>query len=122
MSSKKTITCITCPSGCKIEVEEVENGELTMTGYSCKRGIKYATSEFYHPSRILATTVRILDAMLPLLPVRSKEPVPKEQLFPIMDKLATLSVKAPIKVGDVVLTNVLETGVDVVATRSLDLK
>ena len=119
--SRKTITCITCPSGCKIEVVEGEKGELQMTGYSCKRGIKYATSEFYNPSRILATTVRILGAALPLLPVRSKEPVPKGELFAIMDKLATLNIEAPINVGDVILSNVLDTGVDVVATRTLEL-
>jgi len=121
MTDKKMITCITCPSGCRIEAWE-ENGELKMTGYSCKRGIKYATSEFYNPSRILATTIRISGARLPLLPVRSIEPVPKGDLFAIMDILATLNVKAPINVGDIILNNVLDTGVDVVATRSLDLK
>ncbi len=119
MSQKQIITCVTCPKGCKIDVWE-EKGELQMTGYSCKRGIKYSTSEFYNPSRILSTTVRILGANLPLLPVRTKEPVPREMLFAIMDKLAALTIKAPVNMGDIILNDVLDTGVDIIATRTLD--
>ena len=121
MSNKQTITCVTCPKGCKIDVWE-ENNELKMTGYSCKRGITYATSEFYHPSRVLATTVKITGADLPLLPVRTKEPVPKEKLLAIMDLLAKISIKAPIKMGDIVVSNILDTKIDVIATRSLKVR
>ena len=121
MSQKQTITCVTCPKGCKIDVWE-EQGDLKMTGYSCKRGIKYATSEFYNPSRVLATTVRIIGATLPLLPVRSNEPIPKGKLFLVMDKISDFSIKAPIKMGEIVLPNVLNTGIDIVATRTLELK
>ncbi|MHA1974034.1 MAG: DUF1667 domain-containing protein [Candidatus Hodarchaeales archaeon] len=117
---EKIITCIVCPRGCKIKVREEEPGKPVMSGYSCKRGKKYATSEYYHPSRLLATTICIKNARIPLIPVRSKEPVPKEKLMEIMDLVATKTVEAPVKMGEVLITNVLDTGVDIVATRSLE--
>ncbi|MHA1215393.1 MAG: DUF1667 domain-containing protein [Candidatus Hodarchaeales archaeon] len=119
-SSEKLITCIVCPKGCKITVREEEPGKLVMSGYSCKRGKNYATNEFYHPSRLLATTIRIKNARIPLVPVRSKSPVPKELLMDIMDLIASETVEAPVKMGDVLIENILDTGVDIIATRSLD--
>mgnify|MGYP006289952847 CR=1 FL=1 len=118
---QKLVTCIVCPNGCEVTVKELNDGEIVAEGYECKRGLKYSLDEFKDPKRILATTVRIRDARIPLVPVRTREGVPKNMLNDILDVLARIEVKAPIICGDVVLENILDTGVDVIATRSLGI-
>lgn len=116
---KKTFTCIVCPNGCAISVSRAENGELIVDGHECKRGLTYATDEYTAPKRILATTVRIEGSFIPLLPVRTRNPVPKENLNEILDILARIKMQAPVRCGDTVVPDVLGTGVDVIATRTL---
>ena len=61
----KDIRCIICPTGCLVHVENV-NGELIIEGHSCKRGEEYARDEFVAPKRILTTTMRVENGILPL--------------------------------------------------------
>ena len=119
MTKEKSITCIICPKGCNIKAWE-ENGELKLEGFSCKRGKTYATSEYYNPSRLLATTIRISNARIPLIPVKSSEPIPKTKLMEVMDDISKVVVNAPVIMGDVLIENVSETGINIVATRSLE--
>ncbi len=119
MNEKKLITCIICPRGCQIQAWE-EEGELKLIGYNCKRGKTYSTNEYYHPSRILTSTITIKGARLPLIPIRSSKPVPKDRLMDVMDELAQIQVKAPVKMGDTLVKNILNLNLDIVATRSLD--
>ena len=116
---KKTITCIICPKGCQIQATE-ENGELKLEGYSCKRGKIYASNEYYHPSRMLTSTVRIEGARIPLIPIRSTKPVPKDRIMDVMDKLAQIQVNAPIKIGEIIVQDILDLNLDIVATRTLE--
>ncbi|ADD03041.1 protein of unknown function DUF1667 [Thermoanaerobacter italicus Ab9] len=118
----KEITCIVCPLGCRIQVER-EGGEIkSIKGYSCSRGLEYAKNEVVMPKRTITTSVRAVGGHLPLLSVRTKEPVPKEKIQEIMLELAKVEVKAPVKIGDVVVKNILGTGVDIIATRNLYVK
>lgn len=115
----REITCIVCPLGCRIRVE-MEGGEIkNIKGYSCPKGLEYARNEVTMPKRMVTTSVRAKGGHLPLLSVRTKEPVPKEKIHEIMLELAKIEVKAPVKIGDVVVKNILGTGVDIVATRNL---
>lgn len=119
MTKEKLITCIICPKGCNIKAWE-ENGELKLEGFSCKRGKTYATSEYYNPSRLLATTVKIENARIPLIPVRSENPIPKDMLSQVMDEIAKITVHAPVIMGDIIVENVIQTGINIIATRSLE--
>ncbi|MEX2684221.1 MAG: DUF1667 domain-containing protein [Candidatus Sigynarchaeota archaeon] len=118
-ATKKEVTCIICPNSCSITVKQMPDGKLLIEGHGCKRGETYATDEFILPKRTLATTVRIKGAFLPLLPVRSSVPVPKDRLNDILDLLARIEVQAPFKCGAVVVQNVLGLGADIIATRTL---
>lgn len=115
----KTFTCITCPRGCAITAKEVD-GQLVVSGNGCKRGVDYASSEYYHPSRVLTTTIRVEGGRIPLIPVRSTKPVLMDKIIPIMDQLAKTVIPAPIKMGEVLIQNIQGTGVNIVASRSLD--
>jgi len=117
---KKEIICTVCPRGCHIQVEGEGDKILNVEGYSCKRGLEYGSAEFTHPVRILTTTVKIAGAQNDLLPVRSSKPLPKEKLFECMAIIRATIVKAPVACYDVVIPNICNCGVDIVATRTLE--
>jgi len=113
------LICITCPVGCELTVTHEGKKVLEVEGNQCKLGIEYAKQEISEPRRMIITTVRVRGGFHPLVPVRSAEPVPKEKIFPILKELRKVELEAPIEMHQVVLGNVLGTGVDVVTSRSL---
>ncbi len=115
----RELICISCPMGCHLKVD-VEN--KTVEGNTCKRGEIYGINEVTNPVRVITSTVKVIEGDLPVLPVKTKEPVPKDMNFKIMEALKEIQVAAPIKVGDVIVKNILETGVDIVATRNIEKK
>ena len=117
---KRELICVSCPIGCAITVELDDNGEvLSVTGNTCKRGDSYARQECTHPERMLTSTVKVECGRLPVVPVKSSLPVPKEMLFDCMKEINKITVKAPVHIGDVVLSNILDTGVDIVTTNEV---
>jgi CxxC motif-containing protein len=117
---EKEMICIVCPMGCHLTVShnEKEDGFL-VSGNKCNRGKAYAIEEIKNPKRMVPTTVTIEGGVLNRLPVKTKEPIPKGIIFEAMKVINQITVKAPIKCGDVIIENLLETGVSVVATRSM---
>jgi CxxC motif-containing protein len=114
----KEIRCIICPTGCLVHVENV-NGELIIEGHSCKRGEEYGREEFIAPKRILTTTIRVENGFLPLIPVRSDKPLPKERLQEALKEIAITKIKAPIKMGDILLKDILGLEANIIASRDL---
>ena len=111
----KELTCIICPRGCHLVVDD----ELNVSGNSCPRGAVYAKQELTHPTRTLTTTVRIVSEKEVSLPVKSDKPLPKEKIFDAMALINKTSVKAPIKIGDVVIKNIFGLDVNIVATKDI---
>ena len=122
MKERHYFTCVVCPVGCRIELI-VEDGKIVeIVGGECKLGEEYARKEFTNPERILTTTVRVKGGILPLLPVRTEKPIPKKLIKGCMKKLADVVVKAPAKCGAIVYRNILDTGVNIIASRNLPSK
>jgi CxxC motif-containing protein len=117
--AEKKITCIICPIGCEITVQGEGDRIDSITGHTCKRGEEYARSEFTHPTRILTSTAKVVGADVPLVPLRSSAPVPQELLFACMAEIQKLEIKAPVKRYDVLIPNILGTGIDIVATGNV---
>lgn len=113
----KELICITCPRGCHLTVDE-EHG-YAVTGNACPRGAEYGRSELLHPVRTVTSTVRIQGAAIPRLPVKTDRPLPKEAVFRCMALLNTITVRAPVKAGTVLAAHILDTDVNIVATKSL---
>jgi CxxC motif-containing protein len=118
MSEKMVLICITCPKGCNLEVTR-EGTTILKVDSGCKRGILYAEEELNDPRRMVATTVRIQGASHPLLPVATGAPFPKPRIQELLVKLREVQIAAPVKMGDVVLANALDTGIDIIASRSM---
>lgn len=117
MSTSSEVLCIVCPLGCRIGVEE-RGGKFSFRG-GCARGKSYAEQELTHPCRILTTTVRIRKGEIPRLPVRTSRPFPKERIFDLMEFLRSFEVEAPVRRGEVLARNLLGTGIDLIATRTI---
>lgn len=118
MAVKKFI-CIGCPKGCSLKVEHTEKTIHEISDYSCKIGLKYAQTEFTQPKRTITTTVKLKSGDLPFVPVKTKEPVNKEKIFEVMNVISGLEIESPVRVGDVVVSNIAGTGVDLVCTRNI---
>lgn len=119
MSSKRVFTCIICPNGCNIDVSLEDNAIKNITGNKCKRGIEYVTQEITDPRRTIATTVRITGASWPLCSVRLSRPIPKKDIFKVMEEIRKCELIAPVHIGQVVLENVCGLGSDVIVTKEL---
>ncbi len=118
--------CTTCPSECllTVEVERDADGAVaevhSVIGNSCPRGDTFARQELTCPMRVLTTTVAVSGGDETLLPVRTAEAIPLELHAQAMDLIRDLVVKAPIRMSDVVLPNLLDTGTDLIASMDID--
>jgi CxxC motif-containing protein len=124
MTATTTYLCIGCPLGCRLEVDEdpASHAIVEVRGFSCRRGKEYAMQEHTAPQRIVTTTVGVSGGLWPRLPVRTSKPVPKGQVLAICRQLSTVSVRAPVRLGQVIVGNVANTGCDVVATRDMGIE
>ena len=121
MSDNKELTCICCPIGCSLFVRATSEG-YEISGNKCPRGKKYALAEMTAPKRIVTSTVKVVAGNHPVVSVKTVDGIPKEKIFEVMDILTKAEIKAPVKVGDVVVSNILDTGVDVVATANREAR
>ena len=116
----KEMVCIVCPMSCKLNVEMENNKVKNVSGNTCARGVKYATEELTNPTRMVTSTVFIKNAALTRLPVATSAPIPKNKINDVMKQINKVKVKAPIKREDIIIKNVCRTGVDIIASRSMD--
>lgn len=113
------LVCINCPKGCHLVVENI-NGEIKVSGNSCPRGEQYAINEMTNPLRTVTTTVSIVSNVYDRLPVITSSPVPKAKIMEVCKALKGVEVIAPIKMGDIVVENILGLNVNIVASKSID--
>ena len=118
MREAKNLICITCPKGCEARVW-AEEGSLKVKGKICKKGKSYLKQEFQEPKRTLTTTVLTQDSRLKRFPVRTSGSIPKKDLLRAMDYLSSVKVRPPVKASDVIVRDLLQTGVDVIACDDL---
>ncbi|MCR5672013.1 MAG: DUF1667 domain-containing protein [Butyrivibrio sp.] len=117
---KRELTCIGCPMGCLLTVS-MENGEVTeVTGNTCQKGDIYARKEVTNPTRIVTSTVKIAGGDKERISCKTANDIPKGKIFEVMKDIDAAEVKAPAKIGDVLIKDVAGTGVDVIATRNVE--
>lgn len=116
----KNLTCINCPVGCSLKVEMDGENVICVSGNTCRRGEIYARKEVTNPTRIVTSTVKVVNGTSGTVSVKTKEDIPKEKIFACVQALRGIEVQAPVHIGDVILENVAGTGVDIVATRNVE--
>ena len=112
---KRELTCIVCPRGCHLVVDE----DLNVTGNSCPRGAAYGKQEVTDPRRTVTSTVKCDSVEFGVCPVKTRGDISKAKIFPVMEAINKLTIHVPVHVGDVVCENIADSGVDLVATRTL---
>lgn len=110
------MTCIVCPMGCSLTVEQTADG-IKVSGNTCPRGVQYAIAECTAPTRTLTSVLPVVGA--DMVSVKSSTPIPKEKLFACIELLRTVRLQAPVHIGDVLVPNILGTGADIIATKNI---
>jgi len=120
-TDRTRMICIVCPLGCELEAEvDSERGEIIdIKGFRCSKGREYAIREVTDPRRILMTIVKVKGGNLPVVSVKTAEPVPKDMLLDAVKVISRIVVDAPVKAGDIIFDNLLGTGVSVLATNNV---
>jgi CxxC motif-containing protein len=120
--SDRVLTCILCPNGCELQVswEGTPTTEsLSLEGNLCPKGLSYALGELTNPQRTLTTSVRVRHGVERLASVKTASPIARSALGGVRAALQSIVLDAPVSIGDVVLSDVDGTGVDVVITRAV---
>ena len=112
----KELTCIVCPRGCRLKIDD----QMNVTGNACPRGEKYAINELTNPTRTVTSSIRVSNRPYTLVSVKTDKPIPKDKMFAVMQEIDKLEVQAPIKIGQIVLNNVLWTEANIVITKDID--
>jgi CxxC motif-containing protein len=113
----KKLTCIECPQGCQLEVGIENSSVVSVTGQKCKKGDVYAKQEIENPMRTLASTVLTKGLNLKMVPVKTNRPIPKARQMEAMEAVKKIRLSRRVKVGDVIIDNLLGLGVDLISTR-----
>ena len=114
---RKELICIGCPLGCNLTVEMDGAQVVSVNGNTCKRGDDYARKELTDPRRIVTSTVPVAGGNLPVVSVKTATDIPKNKIRECLCALKGVTLTAPVQIGDVIVENVADTGVDVVATK-----
>jgi CxxC motif-containing protein len=117
--STRELTCIGCPMGCALIVELEGKEVISVKGNSCKIGENYGKKECTSPTRVVTTSVLVTGGESEMLSVKTEKDIPKNMIYQCITALKEVVVKAPIRIGDVVLENVLNTGVNIIATKNV---
>lgn len=118
-AEKKHFVCVVCPVGCEIDVVHDGSEIISTEGNKCEKSEEFVSQELIEPMRILTTTVRIQGSNWPVIPVRTDKAVPKRLFACIMRQLRRIKLQAPVSMLDVVVRDVLHTGADIIATRTM---
>lgn len=112
------LVCINCPRGCNLEVNVI-NGQIVVSGNACPRGETYAINEMTNPLRTVTTTVKIISNKYERLPVITSKPVPKDKVMDVIRALKEVEIKAPIKMNDVIVKNVIGLDSDIISSKTI---
>ena len=113
------LVCINCPRGCHLTVNK-NNDEIIVEGNFCPRGKEYAIKELIHPERTITTTVEITSSIHKRLPVITDKQIDKDKIMDVMKALKDIKVNAPIKRGDIIVENILGSGCNIVASKTIE--
>ncbi len=114
---ERNLTCILCPRGCTLNVT-VDGDNVFVTGNACPRGRHYGEEEVVAPKRTVTSIVRVSNREDVMVSVKTDKPVNKADIFAVMEEIRKASVAAPIKVGDIILSDVC--GSNIIATKDID--
>jgi CxxC motif-containing protein len=119
MVEKRKLICISCPVGCELTVTLDGDNILEVEDNACKLGLDYAQQEIFDPKRMVATSVKVKNGFHPLVPVYTEHPIPKPMIKDVLAEVRKVEIEAPVDFNQIVIENVLDTGVNIIASRNM---
>ena len=110
----KDFICIVCPKGCHIHVD----GD-NITGNNCPRGKAYVIQELTNPTRMITSAFKVSNRDSLVCPCKTSSAISKELMFKVMEEINKLRVDAPISYHQVLIKNIFDTGIDIIATKEI---
>ena len=119
MSEKRELTCIGCPVGCMLEVTLEDGAVIDVKGNTCLIGKNYAEKECTNPTRIVTSSVKVRNGEINAVSVKTESDIPKNKIVQCIEELKDVVVEAPVNIGDIIVANIAETGVNIIATKDI---
>lgn len=115
----KDFICTKCPMGCPLTVED-SNGIINVYGFSCNLGKIYGENEYKNPLRTITTSIKISTPTgTKVISVKTNKEVPKPLVMECLSIIKKSDIqKDKIQIGDVLIYNINNLGINVVATRN----
>lgn len=113
----KEMICIVCPNGCHLKIDASKE-EIKVTDNLCPRGEAFARTEMTCPMRTISSTVKTTSSLQPVVSVKVSQEIPKSKIFDVMDQIQSVVLDHDLDVGQPVIQNVCDLGVDVILTTS----
>lgn len=117
----KDLICIGCPLGCALIVELNGDEVIRVTGNTCKIGENYGKKECTNPTRIVTSSVLVSGGKSKILSVKTDGDIPKAMISDCINALRGVIINAPINIGDVIIENILNTGINIISTKNIEL-
>lgn len=120
---EKNLICIGCPLGCTILVRLQEAQIIEIKGNSCPRGASYARKELTNPTRVVTSSVRVKGANgdIKMVSCKTSCDIPKDKIWPVVKALKDTVVSSPVRMGDVLIKNIADSGADILATKNMEI-
>lgn len=115
----REMICIGCPLGCNLNVK-IDGEDIIVTGNTCPNGEKYAKEEVTNPKRIVTSTIKVLNNKTSRVSCKTDKAIDKNKIFACMEEIKSASALAPIKIGDILIKNVADSDVNIIATKNID--
>lgn len=115
----RNLICIGCPLGCPVTVT-MDGDDINVTGNTCPRGADYAKKEVLSPTRIVTSSIRVNDGTIARVSVKTKSDIPKSKIFDVMKEIQAVRVDAPVTLGQVLIEDCAGTGVEIIATKTVE--
>ena len=121
MDKNTQMICVCCPNGCLLTALKQPNGAYSVSGNKCPKGEKYAVEEMTHPARNISSSIRVESLGTSPVSCKTSSEIPKDKIMDVMEKIHEAVINQPVRVGDVLIANVADTGVDIVATSEYEI-
>ena len=116
----RNLICIGCTLGCPLTVT-MDGEKIEVTGNTCPRGADYAKKEVLSPTRIVTSSIRVTGGRIARVSVKTKSDIPKAKIFEVMAEIRARKAEAPVRMGQVLIENCAGTGVDIIATKTVEV-
>jgi CxxC motif-containing protein len=115
---EREIICLSCPNGCHLSVRWSQRDDIEVVGGKCERGEPYAREEVFEPKRVVTAVVRTDSTETPFVPIKTDKPILKQLIRPVLESVYARQVRLPVQLGETLIDNFQDSGVNVVFTRS----